>query len=163
MSNQIRHAIDRARYDFSLRLAQEIRRVDGSHDLSASALADALLPFLEASFQQFYPPSPVVMPEDVVEAMAWVDEDIAADERAAEAGRREPHPLLNGQKRARTLARYIRSLSSPAPVEGDVLRKLVEVADTNPFCSVGHFVEHVAPETRARLSRLERVKKGESK
>jgi hypothetical protein len=43
-------------------LAQEIRRVDGSHSLAAGALAEALLPFISAAL--------AAAPR---EAVAWVD------------------------------------------------------------------------------------------
>lgn len=43
-------------------LAQEIRRVDGSHDLGAGALAEALLPFIEAQSAQ--PAQPIALPDD---------------------------------------------------------------------------------------------------
>lgn len=55
------------------------------------------------------PPSPVVMPEDVEEALEWFNgqEMVGKNEQAKSLS-----------KRGDILARYIRSLSSPAPVEG---------------------------------------------
>lgn len=51
-------------------------------------------------------PSPVVMPEDVVEAMTYA------------AHFESDPPVVGNAKLVVALARYIRSLSSPAPVEG---------------------------------------------
>jgi hypothetical protein len=34
----------------------------------------------------------------------------------------------------------------------DVLEKIVKVADEQPFCSIGHIVEHVVPEIRDALA-----------
>lgn len=54
-------------------LAQEIRRVDGNHDLGAGALAEALMPFLSAH------PAPQQGVEAVRDDIVLVREGVAED------------------------------------------------------------------------------------
>lgn len=60
-------------------LAQEIRRVDGSHSLGAGALAEALMPFLSAalSIEQTQPVK--------VKALEWLSDDLGWPRTAVSA------------------------------------------------------------------------------
>jgi hypothetical protein len=54
-------------------LAQEIRRVDGNHSLGAGALAEKLMPFIEAALAAA--PAGAVKPGDIVRWIEWAGGD----------------------------------------------------------------------------------------
>jgi hypothetical protein len=43
----------------------------------------------------------------------------------------------------------VRAATERALAAEDALRKVVAAADSNPFCPIGHVIEHVVPEARA--------------
>lgn len=69
------------------RLAQEIRRVDGSHSLGAGALAEALMPFLQA-----LQPTPEGQTEGAVDAVQ-IKNDLAVIGKAINLWTPAPQPL----------------------------------------------------------------------
>lgn len=56
----------------------------------------------------------------------------------------EEAPAINWQAHAEALA--------------DLADTLIAVADSNPFCTVGHFVEHVYPESRQHVAAFDQAK-----
>lgn len=50
-------------------------------------------------------------------------------------------------------------LIASAPELLEALKRLVELADSNPFCTIGHAIEHAVPSARGAIAKAENLQK----